>query len=905
MVGENLALVIGGNIEASFVDVDTPNFDTILTSADDTVQKALDTLDDGGVPIVGKVDVVAGITKGQAVCVVGAVGDKPKIQLGDNTIHTCSHTLGVAMESKSNSQNIRVMRLGFIENVDTSSFSSGDRMHLGSAGAMQAAVVTSGAHVHMGFVTKVSVDEGIMLVAPEIYTHDIRGTTDLDIEIAAGSDDSTRKILIQNYSRSTLGFFRGDGLFQWDGSVNLGDGDDTIVFNPTAGVSFSDKNITNVGDIALDSISSAAGTSISVLLGSDAGDDFVVGNNNAFVVEGDNDRVGIGTSTPLELLQVGDNSNGDKFIAFQTDNSNERGINYYLSDGVTVRGYMKWDTREDLLLKGDEVHFVVSGDEDMGYFDATGFILRNNTASDANMSRSSKLRFKGIQSGNELTTIAMIEANHAGTGDDEKARLMFFVNDGDDGNSPTEIMRINNLGRVGINEISPDARLHISVDGAVTAMKFENKSVTDGRSVMEFEAAKSGQGYIIGINPGGGDNGMFAIRDSSSAGNPVRFSISAGGLVGINLGFGLADAMLEIATNATTEEGLKIKGSASQTGSLLLLTESTDDIYIDSGDGLAGSEFVGNQQGRNIDFRWESANQSAIFFIDASTDRIGLGTDTPSALLDFYRDQNTTTTMKINNPNTGSSAKSQLRFTAGTNDANFILDGSGDSSDPRFRIGTIDSGIDLTLKTSNTDRVRITSAGETRIGDGGTTNYAQFAVDGELTLYGTARVTKEIQIKAEGLKLGATAPTQAVIGNFSVLQFAGAGTTDTVYTSFHIPTDWATGTDVNVHVHWAPVNANAGNVLWQMTWDAIASEADELISGAGITISIIDATQTRQDELLESGDMTISGGSLTAEDTIGIRIFRDPTAGTDTYASAASLVIVEISYTADKLGVAT
>jgi hypothetical protein len=69
--------------------------------------------------------------------------------------------------------------------------------------------------------------------------------------------------------------------------------------------SFNDNNITNVGDIALDSISSDAGTTVTVTLGTDAGDDFLVGNNNAFTVTGDNDRVGIGTADPSVALDVG------------------------------------------------------------------------------------------------------------------------------------------------------------------------------------------------------------------------------------------------------------------------------------------------------------------------------------------------------------------------------------------------------------------------------------------------------------------------------------------------------------------------------------------------------------------------------------------------------------------------
>jgi len=71
-----------------------------------------------------------------------------------------------------------------------------------------------------------------------------------------------------------------------------------------ASTSFSDGNITNVGNIALDTISSDAGTTVSVTLGTDAGDDFIVGNNSALVVEGDNDKVGVGTDTPAYPLTV-------------------------------------------------------------------------------------------------------------------------------------------------------------------------------------------------------------------------------------------------------------------------------------------------------------------------------------------------------------------------------------------------------------------------------------------------------------------------------------------------------------------------------------------------------------------------------------------------------------------------
>ena len=81
-------------------------------------------------------------------------------------------------------------------------------------------------------------------------------------------------------------------------------------------VSFGDNNITNVGDIAVDTISSDAGTSIGVTLGTDAGDDFNVGSGK-LVVEGDTGDVGLGTAEPEELLHL----NGTEPVIKLTDSA--------------------------------------------------------------------------------------------------------------------------------------------------------------------------------------------------------------------------------------------------------------------------------------------------------------------------------------------------------------------------------------------------------------------------------------------------------------------------------------------------------------------------------------------------------------------------------------------------------
>ena len=88
------------------------------------------------------------------------------------------------------------------------------------------------------------------------------------------------------------------------GNIDVGSSNLTATGTISLGAtSFNDNGITNVGNIALDTISSDAGTSVGVTLGTDAGDDFNVGSGK-LVVEGDTSQTGINTATPTEKLTV-------------------------------------------------------------------------------------------------------------------------------------------------------------------------------------------------------------------------------------------------------------------------------------------------------------------------------------------------------------------------------------------------------------------------------------------------------------------------------------------------------------------------------------------------------------------------------------------------------------------------
>ena len=121
----------------------------------------------------------------------------------------------------------------------------------------------------------------------------------------------------------------GDDL-SVDDAFLINSGDDTTTGKITAqgGFDAGDVNIANVGDIALDSISSDAGTSINITLGADAGDDFII-DTAGFVYEGDTDMVGINNNDPDSALHVGSGTtSGNKAIHIEDD-----GYSYIFLEG--------------------------------------------------------------------------------------------------------------------------------------------------------------------------------------------------------------------------------------------------------------------------------------------------------------------------------------------------------------------------------------------------------------------------------------------------------------------------------------------------------------------------------------------------------------------------------------------
>ncbi len=168
-----------GNILLS----DGVDFESVAISGDATIDGA------GVVTVVGgqadavhvhaKVNEAAGITAGDVVYITGATGGFPQVSLADNTDFSKADTIALATESKADNQSIIVITSGLLENVDTSAFTEGDVLYLGTGGAITATHPAGiNAVQRIGHAVKINASTGSIMVSIDELTivADLDGT---------------------------------------------------------------------------------------------------------------------------------------------------------------------------------------------------------------------------------------------------------------------------------------------------------------------------------------------------------------------------------------------------------------------------------------------------------------------------------------------------------------------------------------------------------------------------------------------------------------------------------------------------------------------------------------------------------------------------------------------------------
>jgi len=147
-------------------------------------------------------------------------------------------------------------------------------------------------------------------------------------------------------------------------------------------------------------------------------------------------------------------------------------------------------------------------------------VLHNRTHEDTDGGRESIVTFKGEQSGGEISTLAQIQASHDGTADDQKADLIFKTNDGSDNAAPTEVMRIDSSGQVGIGLNNPDVPLVVAKDGAshtASAVTIRSTQAGGYGSILNFQSTQTGGTAVTAASIGtiGAENYSDAANTSS------------------------------------------------------------------------------------------------------------------------------------------------------------------------------------------------------------------------------------------------------------------------------------------------------------------------------------------------------------------------------------------------------
>ncbi len=136
---------------------------------------------------------------------------------------------------------------------------------------------------------------------------------------------------------------------------------------------------------------------------------------------------------------------------------------------------------------------------------------KNPTHEDTDGGRESALSFQGEQSGGEISTLAVIQASHDGTADDQKGDLIFKTNDGSDNNAPTERLRIDSDGSITTATLGTD-NVHLGEGAGAAIVSGGNNNVAIGKDALASNTTADNStavGFEAGTNSTGAQNTFF------------------------------------------------------------------------------------------------------------------------------------------------------------------------------------------------------------------------------------------------------------------------------------------------------------------------------------------------------------------------------------------------------------
>jgi len=153
---------------------------------------------------------------------------------------------------------------------------------------------------------------------------------------------------------------------------------------------------------------------------------------------------------------------------------------------------------------------------------------------------------------------------------------------------------------------------------------------------------------------------------------------------------------------------------------------------------------------------------------------------------------------------------------------------------------------------------------------------------------------------------GASEPTfTAFRGGIYQYSFSATVMNQVVMNPFHIDHDYASGTDLFIHVHWSTAGTNTGVVRWGLEWTYAKGHDQEAFPVTQTYYLEQAASGTAYQHMVAEG--TIPGtdvieGTANGIETDGlvlVRLFRDAAHANDTCTDAAFAFTVDIHYQCD------
>lgn len=650
-------------------------------------------------------------------------------------------------------------------------------------------------------------------------------------------------------------------------------------------IALGDTETLTFGDGTDYTISTAGSTAGLIITAANANDQVIIGDGTVatdFVI--DNITVG---GADVWWDQSADSANGAWYFG-----KNDAGVDVFFY-GATASAAIQWDTSADQLVIGDSGASVDFQDSTLLLF-GTG----SSNAGDFSISSDGTSLF-----------IKEVAANGAG--------VEFGV---------------NNKG-LDVKFFGETASVFMEWTQASDALIFDNADIEmgDGDIIVlgdgtDFSISATGTTVTTTLAAGS----IWNISDTDHASSKVTFGVTSGS-EGLDVQFNTitaADDMIFDAASKTftlTDVAL-VHSYADDTVLYTTIVDSSDFLTLTATDAAAAKYIIGSSSGtHSIDFVLQSGAAGDNITFDGQGKTLTF-TDC-SAVFD-YDDGTISYTVSVDSSdflNINGDDGGQLILGAnGTHGMDIYINSITSGEDIIFDAGAKtltfdnidivlsdadlisfgDAGADGSIQSDGTN-IDVTITAAMTLGDGGTSNYTNIAPDGEITLLGTAKVTKNHQLPL--ITGGGDATVSAITGAPSI-DFNASD--EICYASFQTPNDWDGASDLSIvmMVKNQIAETDGDDVSFTLTVKGIAD--GESHTDTGQTVSILqdltggDEGQDYVNKCTGTIDWNDGSHPIAAGDTVIIKAVVNLGAGTE---CTGPLHIIDwwIEYTADSLGTAT